>query len=83
MNARSTGRMSLSVRGVDEIEIGGIGIDDAAVAVGDDDAVGGAVDHRLDQRIAVSAADTRRMPQASANSENTPMVASTARKARI
>ena len=42
----------VSAGGVGEIEIGGIGIDDAAVAVSDDDGGGGAVDQRLDQRIA-------------------------------
>ena len=73
----------VGIRGIDEIEIGGIGIDHAAVAVGDDDAVEGAVDHRLDQRIGGRRGGSRKMPQASANSENTPMVASTARKARI
>ena len=41
----------VGVRGIGQIEIGGIGIDHPAVAVGDDDAVEGAVDHRLDQRI--------------------------------
>jgi hypothetical protein len=42
----------VGVGGTDEIEIGGIGIDDAAVATGDHDAVGSAVDHRFDQRVA-------------------------------
>ena len=40
----------VQVRRLDQVEIGGIGIDHAAVRVGDDDAIEGAVDHRLDQR---------------------------------
>ncbi len=39
----------VGVGGVDEIEIGGVGIDDVAVVIGDDDAVGGAIDDRFDQ----------------------------------
>ena len=35
------------VRSADQIEIGGIGVDHAPVAVGDDDAVEGAIDNRL------------------------------------
>ena len=42
----------VGARCADEIEIGGIGVDHAAVAVGDDDAVEGAVENRLDQRAA-------------------------------
>ncbi len=68
---------------VDEIEIGGIGVDDAAVAIGDDHAVEGIVDHALISGLPAPRPSSRRMPPASANSENTPTVASTARKPRI
>ncbi len=42
--------------GPDQIEIGGIGVEDASVLVGDDDTVEGVVDHRLEQRVALLAA---------------------------
>ena len=63
------------VAGVDQREIGGIGIDHPAALVGDQEAVDGLVDHRLEHRIAGVLAGMRRMPVASANSENTPTVA--------
>ncbi len=66
---------------VDEIEIGGIGVDDAAGIVGDENAVEGARRSRaLINGLAGSRPESRRMPLANANSANTPMVASTARK---
>ena len=41
----------VGIGGVDQLEIGGIGVDHAAARVGDQDAVEGAVDHGLDQRV--------------------------------
>ena len=48
------------IRGADQIEIGGIGVDDAAAAIGDGNAVERIVDQRLDQR---AAGVRRRQPQ--------------------
>ena len=36
---------------IDQVQIGGVGVDDAAVAIGDEDAVEGLVDDRLDQWV--------------------------------
>jgi hypothetical protein len=43
----------MAVGGADQVEIGGIGVEHPAAVVGDQDAVKGVVDHRLEQRIAV------------------------------
>ena len=50
----------LGIDGVDQIEIGGIGVDDPAVGVGDDEAVECLVDHGLEERIGALG---RRQPQ--------------------
>ena len=44
MKTRSIGRTSDGVGGPDQVDIGLVGIHDAAVAIGDQDAVEGAVD---------------------------------------
>ena len=49
MKTRSTGRTSPACR-VGEIEIGRVGVNDAAVRVGDEDAVDSLVDDGLEQR---------------------------------
>ena len=43
------------VGGAGQVEIGGIGVEDAAGMVGDEGALGGIVDHRLEQRMAAVA----------------------------
>ena len=48
----------LGVGRADQFEIGGIGIDHAAARVGDQDALGRGIDHRLDQRAAAVPAGT-------------------------
>ncbi len=84
MKTRSTGRTSSGIGGIDQFEIGGVGVDHAAARVGDQDAVGRPVDHGLDQRARrLRVRRSRSMPAASANSRNTPTIASTASSARM
>ena len=74
----------LRARRAGQLEIGGVGVDDVAARIGDHEAVEGVVDDRT------RAADlrrrcrrSRRMPAASANSENTPTIARSASSARM
>ena len=41
----------VGIRRVDQIEIGGVGVNDAAVAVGDENAIKGVIDEGFDERI--------------------------------